>query len=180
MGNFPFLANVNPIYVEIVAVLSILLSVLAIIFASVAMSRARRLKRRYRQLMTGESGADLEQMVLKHSQQANAVLGQLRDIQEQIADHERRLRKKTNTPKVSRYNAFGEPGNDLSFTFALIDEEGTGAVLSSIFGRDESRVYAKPVESSDSPYTLTDEERSSVLGIDIEGVKEQRKKAKSR
>ena len=108
MGNFTFFTNINPLYVEIVAGLSILLSLLAMIFASVAMGRARRLRRRYRQLMTGENGADLEQMVLKHSQQANAALSQLRDIQEQIADHERRLRNKTNTPKVLR-NASRKP-----------------------------------------------------------------------
>lgn len=180
MGNLSFLTNINPLYVEIAAALSIFLSILATIFASVALGRARRLKRRYRKLMTGENGADLEQMVLKHSQQANAALSQLRTIEEQIADHERRLRNKTNAPKVLRYNAFGEQGNDLSFTFALVDEEGNGAVLSSIFGREDSRVYAKPIASSDSTYTLTDEERSTVLGIDMEGVKAERKRVKSR
>lgn len=179
MGNFAFLANPKPLYVGIAVALALLVSLLSIILSSRALGGARRLKRRYTRMMTGDSGADLEQMLLKHSQQVNAALAQLREIQDQIGNHEQRLRNKTNTPKVLRYNAFGEQGNDLSFTFALVDEEGNGAVLSSIYGREESRVYAKPVEASDSGYTLTDEERSVILGIEVDTIKEKRKRVKS-
>ena len=44
---------------------------------------------------------------------------------------------------VVRYDAFGDMGGRLSFSAALLDDQGDGLVLSSINGRSETRTYAK-------------------------------------
>ena len=44
-----------------------------------------------------------------------------------------------------RYDAFEDVGGRLSFSCALLDDQGNGVVLTSINGRQETRVYAKPV-----------------------------------
>ena len=49
-----------------------------------------------------------------------------------------------------RYDAFEDVGGRLSFSCALLDEHGTGVVLTSINGRQETRVYAKPIDAGDS------------------------------
>ena len=49
-----------------------------------------------------------------------------------------------------RYDAFEDVGGRLSFSCALLDEHGTGVVLTSINGRQETRVYAKPVATATS------------------------------
>ena len=49
-------------------------------------------------------------------------------------------------------------GSDLSYAVALLDSNNNGVVLSSIFGREDSRSYVKPIEAGKSTYTLTDEE----------------------
>ena len=49
-------------------------------------------------------------------------------------------------------------GSDLSYAVALLDSNNNGLVLSSIFGREDSRSYVKPIEAGKSTYTLTDEE----------------------
>ena len=46
---------------------------------------------------------------------------------------------------VLRYDAFEDVGGRLSFSCALLDDHGTGVVLTSINGRQETRVYAKPL-----------------------------------
>ncbi len=61
-----------------------------------------------------------------------------------------------------RFNAFGVGGTALSFALALLDDHGTGVVLSSIYGREESRVYVKTVEAGVSPLRLTEEEKQAV------------------
>lgn len=44
-----------------------------------------------------------------------------------------------------RYDAFADAGGRLSWSLALLDDDGTGFVLTSIHGRNDSRTYAKGV-----------------------------------
>ena len=61
-----------------------------------------------------------------------------------------------------RYDAFEDVGGRLSFSCALLDEHGTGVVLTSINGRQETRVYAKPVNGGTSSHNLSLEEEEAI------------------
>ena len=61
--------------------------------------------------------------------------------------------------KLMRYNAFADTGSDLSYSLSLLDENNNGVVLSSIYGREDNRTYAKPIENGKSTYNLSEEEK---------------------
>jgi hypothetical protein len=61
-----------------------------------------------------------------------------------------------------RYDAFEDVGGRLSFSCAMLDEHGTGVVLTSINGRQETRVYAKPIAEGGSGYNLSSEEEEAI------------------
>ncbi len=61
-----------------------------------------------------------------------------------------------------RYDAFEDVGGRLSFSCALLDEHGNGIVLTSINGRQETRVYAKPVAGGTSSHNLSNEEGEAI------------------
>lgn len=61
-----------------------------------------------------------------------------------------------------RYDAFEDVGGRLSFSCALLDDQGNGVVLTSINGRQETRVYAKPVILGTSSHNLSLEEEESI------------------
>jgi hypothetical protein len=61
-----------------------------------------------------------------------------------------------------RFDAFEDVGGRLSFSCALLDEHGSGVVLTSINGRQETRVYAKPVAGGASSYNLSTEEAEAI------------------
>jgi Protein of unknown function (DUF4446) len=61
-----------------------------------------------------------------------------------------------------RYDAFEDVGGRLSFSCALLDDHGDGVVLTSINGRQETRVYAKPVTQGVSSYNLSSEEQEAI------------------
>ncbi len=63
---------------------------------------------------------------------------------------------------VVRYDAFGDMGGHLSWSLALLDDAGTGVVLTSIHGRSEARTYAKPVTAWTSEQQLSPEETEAV------------------
>ena len=58
-----------------------------------------------------------------------------------------------------RYDAFEDVGGRLSFSCAMLDDHGTGVVLTSINGRQETRVYAKPITDGQSSYNLSSRRR---------------------
>jgi hypothetical protein len=61
-----------------------------------------------------------------------------------------------------RYDAFEDVGGRLSFSCAMLDDHGTGVVLTSINGRQETRVYAKPITDGRSSYNLSLEEEEAI------------------
>jgi len=90
---------------------------------------------------------DLENL----SRRVDALSGE----QEQLG---RLLRKCARTPVLKRFTAFPDVGGDLSFSLALLDGEGNGVILTSLYGRDESRTYAKQVTAGAAINRISNEE----------------------
>jgi hypothetical protein len=63
---------------------------------------------------------------------------------------------------VVRYDAFTDTGGQLSWSMALLDDSGSGVVLTSIQGRNDSRSYAKNVASWSSETQLSPEEEDAI------------------
>jgi len=61
-----------------------------------------------------------------------------------------------------RYDAFEDVGGRLSFSCAFLDDRGDGVVLTSINGRQDTRVYSKPVLGGRSSYNLSAEEEEAI------------------
>ena len=61
-----------------------------------------------------------------------------------------------------RYDAFEDVGGRLSFSCALLDAKGNGVVMTSINGRQDTRVYAKPVTEGRSAHNLSIEEEEAI------------------
>ena len=69
-----------------------------------------------------------------------------------------------------RFNPFDDTGSDQSFAIALLDDRSDGIVISSLHGRANTRVFAKPVANGGSPHNLSDEE-SEAIRIATEGTR---------
>lgn len=63
---------------------------------------------------------------------------------------------------VVRYDAFEEMGGRLSWSLALLDDQGDGVVLTAIRGRSEARTYAKSLADWRSEQELSPEEAEAV------------------
>ncbi|MFM8999785.1 MAG: DUF4446 family protein [Actinomycetota bacterium] len=61
-----------------------------------------------------------------------------------------------------RYDAFEDVGGRLSFSCALLDDDANGVVVTSINGRQDTRVYAKPIVSGTSSFSLSVEEEDAI------------------
>src|SRR6267378_3181094 len=92
---------------------------------------------------------------------------------------QRRLAVARRSLAVVRYDAFEDMGGRLSFSAALMDDHGSGLVLSAISGRMEARAYAKIIEEGESEMGLSPEERKAIDEA-MTGSKRNRTKVKAR
>lgn len=120
------------------------------------------LKKRYRKMMTGVDGANLERLLIGHIDEVKQVVEENRRIDAENQRISALLQRAITRVGVVRFRAFDDMGSDLSYAVALLDAENNGVILSSIFGREDSRSYVKPIQAGQSSYTLTEEEQQAL------------------
>jgi hypothetical protein len=119
------------------------------------------LERRIGKLLQGRTGSSLEDLIGKNQDDIGRLFGWKGDVEGALAELDGRIKKKLHGAKTLRFNPFagtGSGGNQ-SFATALLDENGDGVVLSSLYSREKVSVFAKPVKQRSSEFELTDEER---------------------
>ena len=155
----------NQILIAALATLLILCLVLLLLIV-----RLFRIVGRFRQLLKGASGKNLETIVqeaLLSSQQAQQGLEELQKQHEELRQI---TAASIQHVGLVRFNAFPEMGSDLSFALALLNRKKDGVVLCCLVGRDDCRIYAKNLVGGKSSYLLSDEEKEAIekaLGDDI-------------
>lgn len=133
---------------------------MVVVYLAVSVSA---LKSRYRAMMRGEeSGASIEKMLLDHIEETRRVAEENERLREENRRIDALLQTAVTRVGLVRFSAFENVGGDLSYAVALLDAHNNGVVFSSIFARDNSRSYVKPIEDGRSSYTLTREEEQAV------------------
>ncbi|MBC5805686.1 MAG: DUF4446 domain-containing protein [Candidatus Eremiobacter antarcticus] len=61
-----------------------------------------------------------------------------------------------------RFNAFADVGSELSYALAVVDSEGNGFLVSSIYSREEVRTYAKAIRKFAADKELSEEEQRAI------------------
>jgi len=135
-------------------------SLVALLFALLAW--VIYLEIRIRQFTRGKSGKSLEETIL-HMRDGQHELERFRaEVESYLRDVEQRLTRSVRDVKTIRFNPFkgsGMGGNQ-SFATALLNEDGDGVILSSLYARDHVSMFAKPITHYRSEHELTEEERA--------------------
>lgn len=119
------------------------------------------LEQRIKKLMAGRNAASLEDTVVANQRSIEELLTYHKNVAEELRRIDERIKKKLHGAKTLRFNPFqgtGTGGNQ-SFATALLDENGNGVVLSTLYSREKVSVFAKPVIDRKSEFELTDEEK---------------------
>jgi hypothetical protein len=125
--------------VVVLAVLSLLVAVVALVLAGLAWRRPTT---------TLEGGQPLPQDVLGLRQEVAALRAEATGSFRHMA--------------VVRYDAFGDMGGQLSWSLVLADDAGDGVVLTSIHGRSDARSYAKSLTGWVCAQQLSPEEEQAI------------------
>ena len=121
-----------------------------------------RMKSRYREMMTGMEGANLENMLIAHIKEMKEIVEESKRIKAENKRLDTLLKTATTRIGIVRFSAFADMGSDLSYAVAMLDSHNNGVIFSSIFAREDSRSYVKPIEKGRSTYKLTREEAEAL------------------
>ncbi|MEK7085381.1 MAG: DUF4446 family protein [Patescibacteria group bacterium] len=120
------------------------------------------LERRLKKLFRGKKAGEFEDILRRIASELEELHAARADIEKYLETVERRLQKSVQHVGAVRFNPFQEVGGDQSFALALLDEKKNGLVISSLYGRESSRIYAKPLEGGKSKYQLSREEVNAI------------------
>ena len=145
--------------VLIVMAVAIVLLLVLVIMQSIRIGRAVDA---YRQLVRDGSGGSLDNVLRAHVARVEEVRGRLGEIDAAQAELEHRSQTSIQHVGLVRFNPFEDTGSDQSFALALLDDRRNGVVISSLHGRTNTRLFAKPVEGGASNHALSDEEEQAI------------------
>ncbi len=156
-------------YIEILVLGLIVTTFLLFVIILILMIKMAKSHRRTKRLWQSTNKEEVESKMLKLLDE----ISELRSINEnntkEIFDLRRKLNEQIANVAIVRYNAFGDRGNDLSYSIALLNENFDGVVMTSIYNREQSTTYAKPITRGDSVYTLSDEEKNAINQLKSKG-----------
>ena len=145
-----------------IAILGVLMIVMYLLIINLYYN-LNYMKKRYKKMMTGiDDGANLERMLLGHIDETSSVAQETEKLKAENKRIDDLLKRALTRVSVVRFRAFEDMGSDLSYSVALLDSHNNGVVMSSIFGREDSRSYVKPIENGTSTYQLTAEEEQAL------------------
>jgi hypothetical protein len=144
----------------------LLVLLITILIQSIRLGRTRR---SYRALLAGEAGGSLQEILDQHIGSVREASGRMDDMGTMLEYLEQRTRGSLQHIGLVRFNPFEDTGSDQSFAIALLDDRKDGLVLSSLHGRANTRVFAKPVENGASKHALSTEEAQAIK-IAVEGT----------
>lgn len=116
----------------------------------------------YRRLAKEIKEGSVEMILLDYLKKVNLALERVEQVEKTVKRIEQITAKSISRVSLIRFNAFADVGSNLSFSAAFLDSHGDGIVLTSIYGRDESRPYAKVVQHGKSSFPLSLEEEEAI------------------
>ncbi len=132
------------------------------VWLGVLSSKLSKLKKAHSRLIGDTGVSNMEEVMgVIHGRMSELERKQI-DQDQTMEQHERRLASMKGRIGVHRFNAFSDSGSDLSFSVAFINEAQDGVVITGIHGREQTFLYAKPIDKGQSAYMLTPEEKTAI------------------
>jgi hypothetical protein len=153
------------IAVLIWAIALTILVLVGIVWVLDLQSRLGRLQRRHEKVFAGEEDAGLAVALENLASRLSETTARTERLVARTEQIDETLAHAVQGVGLVRFRAFEDTGGDQSFALALADGEGNGVVISALYGRGATRVYAKPVQGWLSSRALGEEEEQALAQV---------------
>ena len=149
--------------IKLEMVFIILILVLASIYAFWMINTEKRLKR----FFIGKKGKDLEYTLVMLTEDIEKLKKAKENTEKELSSINAKLRKSIRGLETIRFNPFPDQGSNQSFAIGMLNEDGDGVVISSLYSRDRMSIFAKPVKNRNSEYELSEEEKNALKKAEV-------------
>lgn len=140
------------------AIFFILTGILFLMGAVWVVITEKRLKR----FFLGKKGKDLEDTIATLENEITKLNKAKEDTEKEIIAINAKLKKSIRGLEAIRFNPFPDQGSNQSFAIGMLNEEGDGLVISSLYSRERMSIFAKPIKDGRSEYELSAEEKEAL------------------
>lgn len=138
------------------------ITVLAMIFAIVALCKSASMKKKYNQFMQGESGKTIEALIKENLDDIRGVKKVSEQNAKAIKDIYEKMQFTFQKIGIEKYDAFHEMGGKLSFALCMLDRQDNGYVINVMHSNNGCFAYIKEIVNGKSYIELGDEEQKAV------------------
>jgi uncharacterized protein YlxW (UPF0749 family) len=117
---------------------------------------------KYRALMSGKKGADLEKIIRIRFKEMDKIKANAKRVTREHKELKKNVSHSLSRYGLVKYDAFNDVSGKLSFAIALLDENGNGIVLNSMHSRKSCYTYAKEIIEGKSYVPLSEEEQKAI------------------
>jgi len=116
-----------------------------------------RILQHYRRLAEGVEEGNLEKVLGNVLKTVELNKKEIEGVKDQLKSLEKRSKFSLQKLGLLKFNPFSDLGGDQSFSLALLDDHDHGVVITSLHGRQTTRVYTKLV-NGEKDAKLSEEE----------------------
>lgn len=145
----------NPLIIVV-----IILSISVLILFLLIISMNRKLK----SFLVDVDAKNIAESLSSVSEDLNGLKKFRNELEKYLEEVEKRLRKSVQSIHTVRFNPFKGTGggSNQSFATTLINEDGDGVIISSLYSREHVSVFAKPIKKHSTEHELSEEETESL------------------
>lgn len=159
MGDVTGFLQANDAYFLFgLCILSLLLLVSTIVLAG----KVARLSRRRSIKIEEGRLSDIVEHLENNANAISEIQARLEDTRAAMCEQGKALECCLQKVGIVRFNAFNDVGGEQSFAVVLLDSQANGIALSGLYGRQDSRVYAKAIFKGQGERPLSDEEQQAL------------------
>jgi len=124
-------------------------------------------EKRLKRFFIGKKAKDLEDTIISLENDIAVLKSAKEKTEKEIAEINKKLKKSIRGLETVRFNPFPDQGSNQSFAIGMLNEDGDGVVFSSLYSRERTSMFAKPIKNGKSEYELTKEEKGALKKAEV-------------
>ena len=142
--------------------LGVILGALALLISLYCLWQTMSLNKLKKTFFAGNSGADLESIIVTLQAELKDSRGHQDALEQALLQLQHSSTFALQKLGLVRFNPFSDGGGNFSFSLALLDAHNSGTIITSMYGREQNRIYTKKITNGKADTALTDEEMEAV------------------
>ena len=153
----------NSDFASALPLILLIITVLLLIAVAILGFMVVRLQARLNTFLLGQS-TNLDESITTIKGSLTNFEAFRKELEAYLLGVEKRLKRSVQSVHTIRYNPFKGSGfgSNQSFATALLNEDGDGVVISSLYSREHVSVFSKPIKKLQSEFELSDEEKNAL------------------